>query len=195
MKHEHTFLPLPPPPRFFCPVDLNPFTSSSSTIDGGFTFFPHPCDWDSSTAAEEDAVGSSVTRTGAAETIAVAERVALGGSLAVDVNAPSGTLDRPGLPGAFPFPRRVGANARAADHPIHRENMSQRTSQHIPLNIHSPGLGLSASSGAFFSSFSCSLGTSTAGTAATGAEGVLKVTGAASMVAAPLRPDANLMPP
>ena len=44
-KYLHTFFPffLPPPSRFPPPMRaLKPFTSSSSTIDGGLPFLPHP---------------------------------------------------------------------------------------------------------------------------------------------------------
>jgi hypothetical protein len=69
------FLPFPllfppPPPLLF--LSLNPFTSSSSTIEGGLIFFIHPCATRSPSLTLPDAGAAPlVTNTGSAEMTAV----------------------------------------------------------------------------------------------------------------------------
>src|ERR1700730_3187502 len=72
----------PPPLRFEFP--RKPLTSSSNTMDGGLTFFPHPDLWLEPGAGTEVGSGTdgadTSTRVGGAATTAVAEMV-VGGTL------------------------------------------------------------------------------------------------------------------
>lgn len=117
-----TFLrlrPAPPPaPPFFPPFcDLNPFTSSSNTMDGGLTFLPHP--WVVGVGCES--VGISIfvgsTSEGNANTTAVLEIDVDPVVLMADATAaPTGNRGRTGLAFCTAL-RRTGANAKLADHP------------------------------------------------------------------------------
>lgn len=88
---------------------MKPLISSSRIIDGGLTFFPHPCGATSCVAA---LLGS--TSEGGAKTTAVEDKVADN----VDVNAaPTGKRGAAGFAFCAGF-RRTGAKASAADHPF-----------------------------------------------------------------------------
>jgi len=116
-----TFLFFLPAPvlRFVFP--RKPLTSSSNTIDGGLTFFPHPDLW--LEPGPGTGIGSGMadvdtsTRVGGAATMAVAE-IVVGGALIMPTweNAASAATfvgllaDGLGL-------RLTGAKARDADHP------------------------------------------------------------------------------
>jgi len=92
-----TFLPFfPPPPDFlFWPrLFLKPFTSSSNTIEGGLTFFPHLSGWEVDWGSRSKFEGVSEV-VGGAKTTAVAEIVD------VDDNVPPGI--EPGILGTAGF--------------------------------------------------------------------------------------------
>lgn len=115
----HTFLFfLPPPPPFFPPLlELNPFTSSSKIIDGGLTFFPHPCAADVVELSVTGSILEPSVVVGGAKITAVLETVAAEETLAVAATAaPTGSRAEIGFAflGAI---RRTGAKARLADHP------------------------------------------------------------------------------
>jgi hypothetical protein len=80
--------------------------SSSSTIEGGLTFLPHPSRWVSSIVN----FGGSMFSVGGADTTAVADNIDAGPATA----APTGNLGAEAF--GFVF-CRIGANASAADHP------------------------------------------------------------------------------
>lgn len=116
-KSLDTFLPLP---DFFLVVAaLNPFTSASKTIDGGFSFFDHPAVVGSSGADEVTAeAATSMLSEGGADITAVADTMDDDGALVARrvVNAPTGKRVAAGF-GFWAGLRRVGANASAADQP------------------------------------------------------------------------------
>ena len=116
--------PAPAPSRFPLLRPLKPLTSSSRIIDGGLTFRPHPCPGapDDAGALSSDLFDLDSTSEGGANTTAVLDIVAVEVAAEVEVDAapspgenPAGSRGVMGL--ILGTGRRVGANARAADHP------------------------------------------------------------------------------
>jgi hypothetical protein len=93
--------------------------SSSRTIDGGLTFFPHSGVCDSR-------AGGSSTNAGGADTIAVAESMDAGIGAPVSTAAPTGRRGVAVL-AFWAGGRRTGANARAADQPLDGGRIRMRT--------------------------------------------------------------------
>jgi hypothetical protein len=116
-----TFLFFFPPPLLRFVFPRKPLTSSSNTMDGGLTFFPHPDLWLG--VGPDVSVGPAVastdisTRVGGAATTAVAE-MAVGGALITPTweNAASAATLGGLMVGGLGL-RLTGAKAREADHP------------------------------------------------------------------------------
>ena len=111
------FLPPPPPPLLLF-EPLNPLTSSSRTMDGGLTFFPHPL-FAAEAACCGSSVGPALSRTGGATSTALADTV--GGALMTADWENAARAAPVGMRGATAFGMAfflTGAKARAADQPF-----------------------------------------------------------------------------